>query len=69
MDLSSMPKGQTAIAVDTKNPYAEANLGILEPGPTQWKSPYVSDWAITVGVSPVSEGTKRPNPPNDLLTE
>ena len=49
MNLSSMATAQPAIAIDTKTPYYEFEIGELEPGPHTWKAPYISDWAVAVG--------------------
>lgn len=49
MDLSSMMRPQTAVAVDAKLPYAEIPLGTLNPALQTWNAPYESDWAIAVG--------------------
>jgi hypothetical protein len=49
MDLSGMIGAQPALAVDTKKPYAEINVGPLSPIDQTWKALYSSDWAIAVG--------------------
>ena len=49
MDLSAATGEQPAIAVDTKKPYKEINLGRLTPPKASWRAPYDSDWAIAVG--------------------
>jgi hypothetical protein len=49
MDLSAMAGPQPAVAVDTRKPYQEINLGDLGPKRQTWKAPYESDWAIAVG--------------------
>ena len=49
IDLSGMGGPQSAVAVDTKLPYAEINLGTLSPSYQTWTAPYQSDWAIAVG--------------------
>lgn len=49
MDLSRMNGGQPAVAVDTRLPYAEIDLGRLEAAEHSWEAPYESDWAIAVG--------------------
>jgi hypothetical protein len=36
------------VAVDTKKPYQEIDLGRMKPGDHIYKAPYVSDWAIAV---------------------
>ncbi|MHB8865148.1 MAG: FG-GAP-like repeat-containing protein [Pirellulaceae bacterium] len=48
MDLSGMPMGLAAVAVDTTQPYKELSLGILRPGNHTWTAPHTSDWAIAV---------------------
>jgi hypothetical protein len=47
-----MPEAQVAVAVDTKKPYKEVDLGQLRPEQQNWKAPYVSDWAIAIGEFP-----------------
>lgn len=49
LDLSGLPSQQPAIAVDTKKPYAEIEIGQLGPQSHIWRAPYKSDWAIAVG--------------------
>ena len=49
MNLSGMKSNGTAVAVDTKKPYAEVPVGSLLPKEHRWEAPYVSDWAIAVG--------------------
>ena len=49
MDLSAMPDGQKAIAVDTKQPYSEILIGRFTPKKHMWKAKYRSDWIIAVG--------------------
>jgi hypothetical protein len=49
IDLSSMHSSQQAIAVDTKQPYKEIELGTLTPTNQTWTAPYISDWVIAVG--------------------
>jgi hypothetical protein len=44
LDLSGLKSNLRAVAVDTKKPYAEIDLGMLES--QTWKAPYSSDWAI-----------------------
>ena len=51
MNLSSMPLGQTAVAVDTKLPYQEIKIGMLKLEQHNWTAPHTSDWAIAVGAS------------------
>ena len=49
LDLSSIDTAQPAVAIDTKQPYRELDLGQLEPKLQTWKAPHESDWAIAVG--------------------
>jgi hypothetical protein len=49
MDLSEMPEPLPGVAVDALKPYAERELGALEPGRHSWDAPYPSDWAVAVG--------------------
>ncbi len=49
MNLSSMPNSAKAVAVDTKKPYKEIDLGTLDSKPQTWQAPYQSDWAVAVG--------------------
>ena len=49
LNLSGMAGLQPAVAVDTKKPYTEISLGILDATSQQWAAPYISDWAIAVG--------------------
>ena len=49
MDLSGMPQGLPAVAIDTTKGYAEINLGTLPAANQVWTAPYASDWAIAVG--------------------
>ena len=60
MDLTAMAGPQPAIAVDTKQTYAEINLGTLTPADTTISLP-MSDWAIAVGdfnnIPPVTSNT------------
>lgn len=49
MNLAGMAGPQRAVAVDTQKPYAELDLGRLNPTSQTWTAPYVSDWAIAVG--------------------
>jgi hypothetical protein len=48
LDLSGLKPNLRAVAVDTKKPYAEIDLGALKPESQTWKAPYQSDWAIAV---------------------
>jgi hypothetical protein len=49
LDLSGMAGAITAVAVDTRLPYQEIELGALPPERQTWNAPYISDWAIAVG--------------------
>lgn len=48
-DLRGMQGSGVAIAIDTKKPYSEIDLGFLSPDKQTWQAPYQSDWAIAVG--------------------
>ncbi len=48
VDLSGLKTGFGAVAVDTKKPYAEIDIGTLKSEPQTWNAPYQSDWAIAV---------------------
>ena len=63
VDLSSMPSPLPVVAVDTKQPYAEIELGNFQNSQQTWKAPYPSDWALAIGYfgqpypdSPLVEG-------------
>ena len=49
LDLAEMPGAHRAVAVDTRKPYAELDVGQLEPSQQTGIAPYQSDWAIAVG--------------------
>jgi hypothetical protein len=49
LDLTHMSGPQPAVAVDTKLPYAEIDIGLTDPGELTWKAPYESDWVVAVG--------------------
>ncbi len=49
LDLSGLEGTQRAVAVDTKQEYAEIDLGTFEPAQQTWQAPHHSDWAIAVG--------------------
>ncbi|MFP4622164.1 MAG: DUF5060 domain-containing protein [Bacteroidales bacterium] len=49
LDLRRLKGEQPTIAVDTKNPYKEIEIGSFTPGKHVWQAPYRSDWAIAVG--------------------
>lgn len=57
IDLSAMNGRQSAIAVDTKLPYREINLGDFNPILQTWVAPYQSDWALAVGDFSDSSGS------------
>lgn len=48
LDLSGLKAAAPAIAVDTKQPYRELDLGLLEARAQTWNAPYPSDWAIAI---------------------
>lgn len=60
MDLSSAPKALSAVAVDTKKPYCEIDLGTFNPGKHTWKAFRKSDWAIAVGRFPERRSLSTP---------
>ncbi len=49
LDLRGMNGMETAVAIDTRLPYAEINLGEFGSDVYSWTAPYESDWAIAVG--------------------
>ena len=49
LDLTDMAGIYPAVAVDTKLPYQEIDLGSLRPEVQIWAAPYESDWAIAIG--------------------
>lgn len=49
LDLRGLPGELRAVAVDTRRPYAEIDLGPLAATSQVWQAPYSSDWAIAVG--------------------
>ena len=49
VDLSGAPRPLPAVAVDTRIPYREVDLGLLEYDRQTIRLPYGSDWAIAVG--------------------
>jgi hypothetical protein len=59
LDLTRMPGGQRAVAVDTRKPYREIELGNLDARRHEWKAPYKSDWAIAVGDFPRARTNNR----------
>ena len=48
-NITSAPQNLPAVAVDTKKPYAEINLGVKSAGNHTWTAPYTSDWVLSVG--------------------
>jgi hypothetical protein len=48
LDLSGVKSIVRAVAVDTKKPYAEIDLGPLKSRPQTWKAPHQSDWALAL---------------------
>lgn len=49
LDLSGLDGSQAVIAVDTRKPYTEIDLGRLHPQPQTVSLPMLSDWALAVG--------------------
>jgi hypothetical protein len=49
LDLRDADANLPVIALDTKKPYAEVELGRYAPGRHQWDAPYASDWALAAG--------------------
>ena len=49
LDLKEAPAALPVVAVDTRKPYEEIELGSYAPGRHQWRAPYRSDWAIAAG--------------------
>lgn len=64
LNLSNMQGSSTAVAVDTKKPYAEINLGALSKTNQTWQAPYQSDWAIAVGDFRLAANTVESKPEN-----
>jgi hypothetical protein len=48
LDLSGVKSTVRAVAVDTKKPYSEIDLGTLKSGPQTWKAAHQSDWALAL---------------------
>ena len=48
LDLSGVKSIVGAVAVDTKKPYAEIDLGTLNSGLQTWKAAHQSDWAVAI---------------------
>ncbi len=49
IDLTGMPGPLPAVAVNTKEAYAEVQLGTLQPHTQRIKLPAVSDWVVAIG--------------------
>ena len=49
VDLSGMNGSQPVVAIDTRAPYQEVDLGTLDPTNQTIDLPHSSDWAIAVG--------------------
>ncbi len=49
LDLKEASAALPVVAVDTRKPYEEIELGSYAPGRHQWRAPYRSDWAIAAG--------------------
>jgi hypothetical protein len=49
LSLAHMAGAQPAVAVDTRLPYAEIDIGPIEPGQLTWTAPYASDWVVAIG--------------------
>jgi hypothetical protein len=60
LDLSALKASAPAVAVDTKRAYREIELGVLRAEAQTWQAPYVSDWAIAVGLFPSPPTTPHP---------
>ena len=70
LDLSGLGEDQYVVAVDTAVTYTEIQVGLLPAVDQAWTAPYVSDWALSVGVFP---GLEPPTPtptatPTDVPT-
>ena len=48
-DLSEFEEESRVVAIDTKTPYFEFELGTFSPGHHQWRAHYQSDWALAIG--------------------
>lgn len=48
LDLRHHSSPATAVAVDTRNAYAEIDIGSLEASDQTWNAPYASDWVVSV---------------------
>jgi len=49
LGLRAMKGPQPVVAIDTRKPYAEVEVGMLAPGSHVWETPHRSDWALAVG--------------------
>ncbi|MBN1855103.1 MAG: DUF5060 domain-containing protein [Pirellulales bacterium] len=49
VDLTGFPGPQPALAIDTRKPYAEIDLGELQPQDHPIKLATVSDWVVAIG--------------------
>jgi hypothetical protein len=49
LPLSQLESAQRSVAVDTRKPYEEIDLGLLSSEDQTWQAPHVSDWVIAVG--------------------
>jgi len=49
IDMTAFAAPQPVIAIDTKTPYFEFQLGEFAPEAHHWRAPYVSDWALAIG--------------------
>lgn len=49
IDLSDLSSPLPVVAVDTKLPYLEVDLGYFKNVKNAWRAPYTSDWALAVG--------------------
>lgn len=49
LNLSQMPDALPVVAVDTRQPYAELTLGLVQAGDQIWTAPHGSDWVLAIG--------------------
>jgi hypothetical protein len=49
VNLKNAPERIHAVAVDTKKPYREIDLGKIKTSGFTWQAPHTSDWAIAIG--------------------
>ena len=59
LDLRNAVRALPVVAVDTRKPYQELELGRYAPGRHQWRAPYRSDWAIRGRCIPSRSQTSR----------